>query len=554
MEHGAEAYHRDGTRRPEPRITWTSSDPDVATVDAHGTVTAHAPGDVVVTATVEGSSRPVAYEVMPFPARSLEIRGGAERARTGDVVTFQAVGRDGGGGLLEDLPVTWAYTIRARRQHRGAGGRRRAPGREVRGRGARQVYASGPLGGSGGAAHPGGGAAGGGAPGGGPGPGVGRPRPHVGPVGVRGRRRPRLRAHGNVGRGRLGLRVGRHGSHVPLEDRLHPGGRAHRERREGLSRRPLGGALAGGRVGSQERGGDPGPGRPGPSGRGLDVRRRTDGRRAQHVRHRGPPVRPLRGRQVRDPGHGRPAQPALRGRVRPSRLAHPRRVGARRRRLLVGVAERRGGGGRGQRPLGRLAGEPRVRDPRPLPRRAHPRGLPLRAGEHGQGLLVPGRRDPHPRGRRLRGLRRRRALRSRHRPGRRPVALLGLRARHRLHRPGEPAGRCALRGSRGRDPQHVGRGRRPLPGVLRGRAARRGRLGGAHGRPGAAGTRDRRVQAVRPAGLHAQRAQRLGGAAPQGVDLLQRFQLGAVVGEAGARVAAGELSAGTPRRPAPQVG
>ena len=111
LEHDAEAYHADGTRRPRAAVAWRTSDAAVATVDRHGTVTAHAPGPVVVTAEVEGAAAEVAHEVEAFPARSLEIEGGAARARTGDVVSFDAVGRDASGRRLEDLPVTWAFTF-----------------------------------------------------------------------------------------------------------------------------------------------------------------------------------------------------------------------------------------------------------------------------------------------------------------------------------------------------------------------------------------------------------------------------------------------------------
>jgi hypothetical protein len=110
VEHVADAFHGDGTRRPEARVTWSSSDPDVASVDAFGTLTAHREGRVTVTGSFEGVTETMDYAVTPFPATSLDISGGAEAARTGDVLRFEARGA-GPGFDATDLPVTWAYTF-----------------------------------------------------------------------------------------------------------------------------------------------------------------------------------------------------------------------------------------------------------------------------------------------------------------------------------------------------------------------------------------------------------------------------------------------------------
>ena len=108
--HNPVAFHSDGTRRPNPAFTWRSSDPSVASVDAYGTVQGVSEGAVTITATADGSSQPVSYQVRPFPATELEIEGGRVEARTGDVLRFTATGR-GTSGTIDDLPVTWAYTF-----------------------------------------------------------------------------------------------------------------------------------------------------------------------------------------------------------------------------------------------------------------------------------------------------------------------------------------------------------------------------------------------------------------------------------------------------------
>ena len=88
-------------------IRWSTSDESVATVDRFGILTAHAPGSVVLRAEAEGISADVAYEIRENPAARLTVSGSAERARTGDVVRFEAMVEDAMGGAVADLPVTW---------------------------------------------------------------------------------------------------------------------------------------------------------------------------------------------------------------------------------------------------------------------------------------------------------------------------------------------------------------------------------------------------------------------------------------------------------------
>lgn len=110
LGHEASAFHPDGSRRPEPRFRWSSSTPEVATVDRHGNVTAHRPGAVTITASLAGAEGAVRYEVAPFPATRLEIAGAADQARTGDVLRYAARLTDDAGREHRDVPVTWSYT------------------------------------------------------------------------------------------------------------------------------------------------------------------------------------------------------------------------------------------------------------------------------------------------------------------------------------------------------------------------------------------------------------------------------------------------------------
>ena len=109
LAHAASALHADGSRRPDPAIAWSSSDPAVATVDGFGTVTGVSAGSATITASLEGRSDVVSYDVRPFSGASLTLEGGPAEARTGDVVHFEAVVRDASGERLDDVPVAWSH-------------------------------------------------------------------------------------------------------------------------------------------------------------------------------------------------------------------------------------------------------------------------------------------------------------------------------------------------------------------------------------------------------------------------------------------------------------
>ncbi len=109
LAHSVIARHADGSTRPYPEARWSSSNPDVATVDAFGNVRAVAPGRVTVTATVQGISGARTHSVTPSPIVAIEVRGGSERVRTGDVQNFTATPLDGVGRPVEGAAVSWSY-------------------------------------------------------------------------------------------------------------------------------------------------------------------------------------------------------------------------------------------------------------------------------------------------------------------------------------------------------------------------------------------------------------------------------------------------------------
>jgi hypothetical protein len=109
LAHEATARHADGSRRPDPAIRWTSSDPSVATVDAFGNVTGRAAGSATITASFGGRTASVHYDVGALPDVTVTLEGGPTEARTGDVLRFDAVVRDGSGRVRDDVPVSWSH-------------------------------------------------------------------------------------------------------------------------------------------------------------------------------------------------------------------------------------------------------------------------------------------------------------------------------------------------------------------------------------------------------------------------------------------------------------
>jgi hypothetical protein len=112
LRFSARALHRDGSLRPDPEVGWRSLTPEVVQVDRFGHVTALTPGNASVEGELDGVTHVWRGEVPMFPAVALEIRGGRDEVRTGDVQRLQAVARDEAGRTLDDLPVTWSLSYR----------------------------------------------------------------------------------------------------------------------------------------------------------------------------------------------------------------------------------------------------------------------------------------------------------------------------------------------------------------------------------------------------------------------------------------------------------
>jgi hypothetical protein len=108
---GVEAVAASGRVRPDlsPRVE--TSDAGVASVDRFGRVHAVGTGTATLTATAGGASATHTVTVVDNPVVMIEVTGGAEAARTGDVLDFDAVARAANGTAVEDAPI--AFAVRA---------------------------------------------------------------------------------------------------------------------------------------------------------------------------------------------------------------------------------------------------------------------------------------------------------------------------------------------------------------------------------------------------------------------------------------------------------
>jgi len=107
---GADVEDVSGTERPNAELWYGSSNTDVATINALGTITTHAAGDTTITVTADGAvSDEAMISVQPNPTVDLEITASREDARTGDVIAFDVTPLDSAGNAIPDLSVQFAF-------------------------------------------------------------------------------------------------------------------------------------------------------------------------------------------------------------------------------------------------------------------------------------------------------------------------------------------------------------------------------------------------------------------------------------------------------------
>lgn len=87
---------------------WSSSKPNIATVNGSGVITAVSPGSAIITATVEGKSGVGAITVLPAPVASVAVSPTSATLVVGQTVQLEAQPRDASGRPLVGRTVTWS--------------------------------------------------------------------------------------------------------------------------------------------------------------------------------------------------------------------------------------------------------------------------------------------------------------------------------------------------------------------------------------------------------------------------------------------------------------
>ena len=103
------AATEDGEPRHDVSVSFRSSDPRIATVDAGGVVRGVAPGTAVITGQADGARGEISIRVLPNPVAAVAVTG-PRMARTGDVVRFRAEATARDGRSAGEVPVLWSVS------------------------------------------------------------------------------------------------------------------------------------------------------------------------------------------------------------------------------------------------------------------------------------------------------------------------------------------------------------------------------------------------------------------------------------------------------------
>src|SRR5207302_655296 len=89
-------------------VSWSSSNPSVATVSSSGLVSGVTPGSATITATSEGKSGTASVTVTQVPVATVSVSPATATVQAGQTVQLLATPKDANGAALSGRTVTWS--------------------------------------------------------------------------------------------------------------------------------------------------------------------------------------------------------------------------------------------------------------------------------------------------------------------------------------------------------------------------------------------------------------------------------------------------------------
>src|SRR5688572_23237650 len=110
VPHTARVRDAAGAERRDVAVKWTSSNPNIASVNQFGVLTAARPGSITVRAVAGGLAAERKYTVEVNPVKSLTLSITVDQARTGDVVEVSVTAFDANGLRVANVPFLYSFT------------------------------------------------------------------------------------------------------------------------------------------------------------------------------------------------------------------------------------------------------------------------------------------------------------------------------------------------------------------------------------------------------------------------------------------------------------
>jgi hypothetical protein len=110
VPHTARLRDASGAERRDVLVQWSSSDPNIASVNQFGVMTAVRPGPVTIRASAGSLSAERKYAVEANPVKSLTLSITADHVKTGDVVEVSAMAFDANGYKVPNVPFLYTFT------------------------------------------------------------------------------------------------------------------------------------------------------------------------------------------------------------------------------------------------------------------------------------------------------------------------------------------------------------------------------------------------------------------------------------------------------------